>query len=539
MKLKLLAILPLLLSSPGNLSASDPAEVEDPPEVAIGERLFLETRFARAYLDRPGQADPMMANTQTVHRKLRGPFAGMTINCRACHLVDEHRKTRGAGLRSYADFARRSPVPARGDHHTHTARNAMSMVNISLPGPHGELFHFDGEFNSMEDLVRATFTDRNFGWLPGEHQTAIAHIARVIRADDGRGALAQDFGGSYRRVLAGTSSTLPAKFRLPPAYRLDVDKAGDREIFDLVARLVSVYVRQLAFARDKLNRYTGSPYDLFLKANRLPSRPATGESPNNYRRRLLEQLQALKNPRFITPRDGKFRHHAQSFAFGPRELQGLRLFLTTGGPRQRGGNCASCHTPPDFSDFRFHNTGLSQHNYDRLHGPGAFARLAIPDLATRNSDPQRYLPPSLAWPRASGRFRAPADKRKPGYTDLGLWNVFANPALPAPQAKLRKHLCDKARERNIPRCDEATMLPLAIAAFKTPVLRDLGHSDPYMHTGQFGTLSEVVSFYVTTGVLTRQNRLRNGDPRLAHINLNGQDIGALVAFLRALNEDYE
>jgi cytochrome c peroxidase len=253
----------------------------------------------------------------------------------------------------------------------------------------------------------------------------------------------------------------------------------------------------------------------------------------------LQAVAALKQPRFITARDGKLVHHRQDFVFGPLELAGLKLFLGAGNGQRRGGNCAACHTPPDFSDFRFHNTGLSEQNYDRAHGAGAFAQLAIPDLAARNRRPQEYLPPNAHHPDASGRFRAPTDTRRPGHTDLGLWNVFANPAMPAPQAKLRKHLCDEARARNISNCDDTTLLPLAIAAFKTPVLRNLGHSSPYMHTGQFDTLNEVVTFYVTIGPRAREQRLRNRDPRLARIHLDGRDIESLVAFLRALNEDYE
>ena len=42
----------------------------------------------------------------------------------------------------------------------------------------------------------ATLTGRNYGWLPGESQLAVAHVARVIREDDGTGALAQTSGGS-------------------------------------------------------------------------------------------------------------------------------------------------------------------------------------------------------------------------------------------------------------------------------------------------------------------------------------------------------
>ncbi len=66
---------------------------------AVGERLFLETRFAqafKAFLDRGGHVndavpggDPLLENTAPTDQPLPGPFVGLTMNCRTCHLVDE------------------------------------------------------------------------------------------------------------------------------------------------------------------------------------------------------------------------------------------------------------------------------------------------------------------------------------------------------------------------------------------------------------------------------------------------------------------
>lgn len=100
-----------------------PAEEEaDPAEVAIGERLFLEPRFAQHFFALSGgdanaavPADPVMDDTVTTNDPVPGPFAGLSMNCRACHLVDEHTGVPGAGNRTYSDFARRSPVPERLD----------------------------------------------------------------------------------------------------------------------------------------------------------------------------------------------------------------------------------------------------------------------------------------------------------------------------------------------------------------------------------------------------------------------------------------
>ena len=112
------------------------------------------------------------------------------------------------------------------------------------------MFHFDGEFASLRALVRETLLGRNYGWLPSERKQAIAHIARVIRNDNGTGELAHEFGGSYRRVLGGTDDKIPEELVLPRKFRVNVLKASDEAIVEGVARLISRYVEQLEFATD-------------------------------------------------------------------------------------------------------------------------------------------------------------------------------------------------------------------------------------------------------------------------------------------------
>src|ERR1043165_5265064 len=117
-------LLSLLLSVLSAVPVLGQEEEADPPEVAIGERLFLETRFAQffaAHFDGNvnhdlASGDPSVAATLTLGAPLPGPFAGQSMNCRACHLVDEHHDA--AGNRTYADYARLSPIPDRGDGHT-------------------------------------------------------------------------------------------------------------------------------------------------------------------------------------------------------------------------------------------------------------------------------------------------------------------------------------------------------------------------------------------------------------------------------------
>ncbi|HSX83214.1 MAG TPA: hypothetical protein VLQ80_32225, partial [Candidatus Saccharimonadia bacterium] len=134
-------------------------------------------------------------------------------------------------------------------------------------------------------------------------------------------------------------------------------------------------------------------------------------------------------------------------------------------------------------------------------------------------------------------FRAIPSWDNPLLTDLGVWNIFANLDFPAPQAKIRAILC---AEHVPPSCpDDSPLLDEAIARFKTPSLRDLGHSAPYMHNGQFDTLDAIIGFYIGTAAQTRQGTLRNGAGALQGILLTQADTQPLVAFLKSLNEDYQ
>jgi cytochrome c peroxidase len=511
-------------------------EEGDPAQVAVGERLFLETRFSQYFFARgAGNAnavlpagDPVTATVETPGGPIPGPFAGQGINCRNCHFVDDLKQTPGGGNRSYADFARRSTIPAREDGHTTTPRNSPPLVNSGLARSGPFFLHFDGEFPSAPALVEGTLTGRNFGWLPDEHDQAVAHVAAVIRGDDGSGQLAQDFGGSYRRVLAGDRS-VPADFRLPPRFRIDVDRASDAQILRIVARLIAAYVESLEFEN-------ASPYDRFLEKNNLPDEPRGPEPVESYLQRLKLLLAELEEPDFVTTADGAFQLSDQPFVFDELELQGLRIFLD-----RRRGNCVACHPPPRFTDFRLHNTGATQDEYDGMHGQGAFARLAIPDLATRNADPDAFLPATTAHPQAAEPFRAVPSASTPQHTDLGLWNLVQNPDFRTPgfQRRLTRMVWRSQGAMASCRHNPPALVEAATALFKTPGLRTLGQSAPYLHTGAKDTLEDVVRFYVTSSALAKRGQLRNGARELRKMQIGEADVAPLAAFLRALNEDYE
>jgi len=531
-------------------AAADPT-TGDPPEVLLGNRLFDETRFAQFFAAHVGadvnaplaSGDPVMDVTTTMGAPLPGPFAGQAMNCRACHLDVEQKGVGGGGNRAYADFARRSPIPDRGDGETTTVRNSQQLLNANLARPGPFFLHFDGEFPSARDLVRATLTGRNFGWLPEERAAAVAHIVRVIREDDGRGALAASFGGAtYAGAFRGTDPLFPTNRPIPTAMALDVEHASDDAILDAIGGFIAAYLQSLVDAKATQR----SAYDEFLARNGLPAAPRRGETEARYSRRLGKLVDRLAAPRYVTEADGHLALHAQPFVFGENELTGLRLFLRAAHGRRAKpgtGNCVACHPAPTFTDFAFHDTGAAQEEYDAVHGEGAFAALAIPDLATRNADPDAYLSPSPEHPHAAGPFRAVPSVDRPGRTDLGLWNSFQNPSFSnhEQQRAIVDVVCRSIAPRPCagPRRRPAALLDAAVALFKTPSLRDLGHSAPYLHTGRKDTLEDVVAFYRAMSERARHGRVRNGARDLAGIALRDTDAAPLVAFLRSLNEDFE
>ena len=66
--------------------------------------------------------------------------------------------------------------------------------------------------------------------------------------------------------------------------------------------------------------------------------------------------------------------------------------------------------------------------------------------------------------------------------------------------------------------------------FKTPTLREIEHTAPYMHDGSLKTLEEVVDFYNKGGIPNK-----NLDPNMRMLHLSESDKKDLVDFLKALS----
>jgi|GEM_PF-3015702 len=147
----------------------------------------------------------------------------------------------------------------------------------------------------------------------------------------------------------------------------------------------------------------------------------------------------------------------------PQQLAGIEVFLDS--------NCLSCHRGNGFSSDRFHNIGTGETDSGRLEGKSLWE---------------------------ASKYNCEGELAK------GIGRACNSPV---------RHGVELPRLQN--------------GAFKTPSLRQLTHTAPYMHDGRFEDLSEVIEHY------------RN-PPETAHALANMPDINELqaaqlAAFLQSLS----
>jgi cytochrome c peroxidase len=385
------------------------------------------------------------------------PDGDLPASCSNCHLFDQDPQ----GLRAYADFFNRSWVSSRTqDRRRLGLRNSPTIFDAA----EAPRLHHDGEFGSLEELVKGTISGRPMGWLPGEEAQAFERARAVI-------------------LNGGGSEAYRDQFKA--VFSVEVEKLNRDEVVDLIAKAVSGYIRTLKTRKD-------SPYDKFIEANRLDSKPAPGEDGKAFAQRLGAQIDSLESKGALK----------LTKDFNASALKGLKLFFDT-----KAGNCATCHTPPLFTDFSFHNKGVSQLDYDSVHSEGKFAALPIPGAASAR--------------RPSPQLRENPSNGRPGEADLGFWNFVDLKSSP-----LRR-----------PGEGEDDFLRRMIATFKTPTLRNLAYTYPYFHNGSIQTLEETLGEIIRLSDMARAGRVREGDEELAKIKLGAAEIAPLVAFLNSLNED--
>jgi cytochrome c peroxidase len=185
----------------------------------------------------------------------------------------------------------------------------------------------------------------------------------------------------------------------------------------------------------------------------------------------FQETLTSRRSQFDDFRDALLRGAATDYP--PAAQRGLRLFIGR-------GNCALCHLGPDFSNGEFHD-------------------VAVPFFTPDGVDPGRHA--GIKTLQASP------------YNLLGRWNDD-----PVRATGQQTQLLDP-QHRNF-------------GEFRTPSLRNLSQTAPYMHDGSKATLRDVVRHYSEID----PDRLHaDGEAILRPLGLTDPEIDDLVAFLASLD----
>jgi cytochrome c peroxidase len=178
--------------------------------------------------------------------------------------------------------------------------------------------------------------------------------------------------------------------------------------------------------------------------------------------------------------------------------RGAKVFIKAG--------CNDCHKGTMLTDFDFHNTGLTQRN-SADSPPTEGAGVTPPD----GSDMGRFSDGD-ALAKANG-----AGGATPGLSVDTKWSDdrTAGAALVA-------------------RFGAVSPMPESVrGAFRTPSLRQVKDTAPYMHAGQLKTLREVVDFYDRGGDST--GFVGTKDVKMTPLALTEDEKNDLVAFMETLS----
>jgi len=199
-----------------------------------------------------------------------------------------------------------------------------------------------------------------------------------------------------------------------------------------------------------------------------PSMQTVGDAIAAYEKTLLSG-----NSRF-----DRWRFGDEKDALTPQEQRGYELFVGKAG-------CVSCHAIEEstalFTDHKFHDTGIGYHatiapddkTYDVQLAPGTFIKMHADQLRSVS---------------------------EPLKNDLGRFEVTLNP-----------------HER---------------WAYKTPSLRNVALTSPYMHDGSLPSLDAVLDYYDRGGIP------HDGQADEIHpLGLSAAEKSDIIAFLKSLNGD--
>ena len=269
--------------------------------------------------------------------------------------------------------------------------------------------------------------------------------------------------------MAGDRTSIARLIAEDPGYR-----DAYESIFGPVPELVSVPEEVARPTRDGTQDEATQRWEALPQPTREAINDVfvnVGKSIGAYQRRL-----GSGNAPFDRFVDSVASGHYQPVSeFSDSEIRGLELFSGAAG-------CWECHAGPMITTGEFHNIG-------------------IPPVAG-------------GMPTDSGRFAGATIVKQDPFNASGAYSDHTQGS----QGRLVRTLIET---------------PENWGRFRTPSLREVSQTAPYMHEGRFETLEEVVRFYSTLDGAVQLDH--HQELVLTPLNLSDQELSDLVAFLKALD----
>ena len=363
-------------------------------------------------------------------------------------------------------------------------RNTPSLLNAGL----NHWFHWDGRVDSLASQALKPLED------PREHAISRSFVVGYVMKNYAS-AYEQAFGKlpPVLQNLELPQHAIPAQTAPQLAFDAATYALSTLGSYTLLTDILArAQTDRLAPAMELSRRAMSQPlhdpawYDAWDKLTE-PVQQAINEVFANVGRALAQferGIVALDAPfdRFVRraadpARVGLTPKQLFDADFGEQEWSGFQLFAGDAG-------CILCHNGPNFTDQQFHNIGLAQGDQPIVDaGRAAGVQLLLND---------------------------PFQCRK------------------APLA-LDPQIVDSESCRELAFLDASNHE--AVGAFKTPSLRNVDQTGPYMHDGRLATLAEVLDHYDR---LAAKPAMGHREESLKPLNLTKEERSALIAFLRAL-----
>lgn len=235
-------------------------------------------------------------------------------------------------------------------------------------------------------------------------------------------------------------------------------------------------------------------------------------------------------------------------ALSPSALLGLAVF--TGFPGVTDGRCINCHGGPEFTNASIRHTQAGQKLIEGMlmaDGQPAFYDAGFYNVGVTPT------PEDIGRGGANSIGRPLASSRQSLFQDNGLAPAIDFPILGLPIRDVVPQTPGSniliGRESGLPICEDLNgnglcdvndnLLIQRVAvdgAFKTPGLRNVELTGPYLHNGSLKTLKEVVQFYDRGGNFCRFN-FPDLDPDITFLGLTEAEEEGLVAFTLALTDE--